>query len=110
MMSPETPAAGAAKPPQAAQRVQEALFAGLNEKIEREKREIELDARLTVSDREVLQKKDFAQMSAAEIAAGQGRDQARLVLPLRRGAGRGGSRRIAHGHLIDHAPHACAPA
>ena len=46
------------------------------EKIEREKQEIELDARFTVSDREVLQKKDFAQMSAAEIAAGQGRDQA----------------------------------
>ena len=31
--------------------------------------ELEIDARLTVSDREVLQKKDFAQMTAAEIAA-----------------------------------------
>ena len=31
-------------------------------------REIEIDARLTVSDREVLQNKDFAQMTAAEIA------------------------------------------
>ena len=39
------------------------------EKIEREKQEIELDARFTVSDREVLEKKDFAQMTAAEIAA-----------------------------------------
>ena len=37
-------------------------------KIEREAGD-RLDARLTVSDREVLQKKDFAQMSAAEIAA-----------------------------------------
>ena len=37
--------------------------------IEREKQEIELDARFTVADREVLEKKDFAQMTAAEIAA-----------------------------------------
>ena len=39
-------------------------------KIEREKHEIELDARFTVSDREVLQKKDFAQMT-------RGRDRRR---------------------------------
>ena len=66
-------AAGAGRradePPQAgAQRVQEALFSGMNDRKPPEEREIELDARLTVSDREVLQKKDFAQMSAAEIA------------------------------------------
>src|SRR5689334_22402296 len=68
MLSPQAPAA-APEPPQAgAQRVQEALFAGMNKKAEEQEREIELDARLTVSDREVLQKKDFAQMSAAEIA------------------------------------------
>jgi uncharacterized protein with von Willebrand factor type A (vWA) domain len=70
MMSPE---ATGAQPPapeqrQASQRVLDALFAGA-EKVEREKQEIELDARLTVSDREVLEKKDFAQMTAAEIAA-----------------------------------------
>jgi uncharacterized protein with von Willebrand factor type A (vWA) domain len=54
---------------------------------------------LTVSDREVLQKKDFAQMTAAEIAAA--RDAiARLTLPL--DAVR--TRRFAQsrrGHLID---------
>ena len=46
-----------------------------------DKSEVEIDARLTVSDREVLQKKDFAQMSAAEIAAAK-QAIARLALPL----------------------------
>ena len=68
-MSPEmTGAPAAGRRAAGAQRVLEALFPGV-EKIEREKQEIELDARCTVSDREVLEKKDFAQMSAAEIAA-----------------------------------------
>lgn len=70
MMSPEMTGAPAAQAdqPQASQRVLDALFQGA-EKIEREKQEVELDARLTVSDREVLERKDFAQMTAAEIAA-----------------------------------------
>jgi uncharacterized protein with von Willebrand factor type A (vWA) domain len=70
MMSPEATGAPAQQPDelQASQRVLDALFADA-EKIEREKQEIELDARLTVSDREVLEKKDFAQMTAAEVAA-----------------------------------------
>jgi uncharacterized protein with von Willebrand factor type A (vWA) domain len=69
------------KPPQAGtQRIQEALFGGLKER-EEEKREIELDARLTVSDQEILQKKDFAQMTAAEIAAAK-QAIAKLALPL----------------------------
>jgi len=81
MLSPQAPAA-APEPPQAgAQRVQEALFSGMNDKRPPEEREIELDARLTVSDREVLQKKDFAQMSAAEVLAAKAAI-ARLVLPL----------------------------
>ena len=67
-MSPEaTGTPPQAEQPQASQRVLDALFSGA-EKIEREKQEIELDARFTVSDREVLEKKDFAQMSAAEVA------------------------------------------
>ena len=74
------------------------------EKIEREKQEIELDARFTVSDREVLQKKDFAQMTAAEIA--QAKDAIkRMVLALRRGqdaAARAASARPPHRS----APHA----
>ena len=78
-MLPET-LPTAPKPPEAgAQRIQDALFAA-NKDLEQE-REVEIDARLTVSDREVLQKKDFAQMSAAEIATA--RDAiARLALPL----------------------------
>ena len=96
-MLPET-AASAPKPPApGAQRVQEALFSGL--KREEEKSEIEIDARLTVSDREVLQKKDFAQMTAAEIAAAKDAI-ARLALPLDLVRTR---RTVAsrRGHLID---------
>ncbi len=68
------------KPRPGAQRIEEALFSGLKE-LEREAKEVEIDARLTVSDRELLQKKDFAQMSAAEIAAAKAAIK-RLVLPL----------------------------
>ena len=65
----------------------------------RTKSEVEIDARLTVSDREVLQKKDFAQMTAAEIAAAK-QAIARLALPLDLVR----TRRLAasrRGHLID---------
>src|SRR5262245_48269104 len=44
----------------ALQRIQEALFASAGERAA-PKAEIEVDARFTVSDREVLQRKDFAQ-------------------------------------------------
>jgi len=78
-MLPET-LPSAPKPPEAgAQRIQDALLAGMN-RPEREQ-EVELDARLTVSDREVLQKKDFAQMTAAEIATAKDAI-ARLALPF----------------------------
>ena len=66
---------------------------------ERKKPELEIDARLTVSDREVLQKKDFAQMTAAEIAAAKDAIK-RLVLSLDEVK----TRRLApnrHGHRID---------
>jgi uncharacterized protein with von Willebrand factor type A (vWA) domain len=100
MMSPEMTGAPAQQPeePQASQRVLDALFQGA-EKIEREKQEIELDARLTVSDREVLEKKDFAQMSAAEIAAAKNAIK-RMVL----GFDNVKTRRLTphpHGHRID---------
>jgi uncharacterized protein with von Willebrand factor type A (vWA) domain len=68
MMMPQAPAAAPQAPQAGATRVHEALYSGLDDKLKKE-REIELDARLTVSDREVLQKKDFAQMTGAEIAA-----------------------------------------
>src|SRR5499427_9323141 len=53
------------KPPPASRRVQEAL----SQPSMREEPQVqEQDLRLSVSDKEVLQKKDFAQMTAAEIA------------------------------------------
>jgi uncharacterized protein with von Willebrand factor type A (vWA) domain len=73
------------------------LFSGLDRR--EETSEVEVDARLTVSDREVLQKKDFAQMSAAEVAQAKAAIQ-RLVLPLDDIK----TRRLAphpHGHVID---------
>jgi uncharacterized protein with von Willebrand factor type A (vWA) domain len=97
-MLPQAPRREEEKPPPGAQRIQEALLASL-EKAEREPPQIELDARLTVSDREVLQKKDFAQMTAAEIAAAKDAIK-RLVLALDEVK----TRRLAphrHGHIID---------
>jgi uncharacterized protein len=91
------PAAEAQKP--ASQRVQEALFAGLDEKLVRENPEIEVDARFTTSAAEILQRKDFAQMTAAEVAAAKDAI-ARLALPLDELR----TRRLAphrHGHSID---------
>ena len=67
--------------PPASQRVLDALFSGIGDRIEQQKSETEFDARLTMSDREVLEKKDFAQMSAAEIAAAKQAIK-RLALPL----------------------------
>jgi uncharacterized protein with von Willebrand factor type A (vWA) domain len=85
-------------PPPGAQRIQEALFSGVKEK-ERETAEAEVDMRLTVSDRDVIQRKDFAQMSVAEIAAAKDAI-ARLTLPLNEIR----TRRLAphrRGHMID---------
>jgi uncharacterized protein with von Willebrand factor type A (vWA) domain len=65
---PQTQAPAPDAPRPGAQRVEEALLSSLKQ-FEHEVQEIEADARLTVSDRERLQQKDFAQMSAAEIAA-----------------------------------------
>jgi uncharacterized protein len=97
MMLPQAPAAPQAPQP-GSTRVHEALFSGLDDKLRRN-REIELDTRMTVSDREVLQRKDFAQMTNAEIAAAK-EAMKRLVLPLAEVR----TRRLAphpRGHLID---------
>lgn len=67
------------KPDPVSLRLQEAFFKQA-ESAPVEKPEIEVDASLTVSDIEVLQKKDFAQMTAAEIAEAN-RRVASLVLP-----------------------------
>jgi uncharacterized protein with von Willebrand factor type A (vWA) domain len=97
-MIPQTLEPTVKSPMPGAQRIQEALFSGLNEHA-RDQSEIDVDARLTVSDREVLQKKDFAQMTAAEIAAAKDAI-ARLTLPLDEIR----TRRLTQnrrGHLID---------
>lgn len=97
-MIPQTLEPAAKSPAPGAQRIQEALFSGLNDRAQ-DQSEIDVDARLTVSDKEVLQKKDFAQMTAAEIAAAKDAI-ARLRLPLDEVR----TRRVAqdrHGHLID---------
>ena len=53
------------KPPPASRRVQEALAKPAASEVQEVEQQ---ELRLSVSDKEVLQKKDFAQMSAAEIA------------------------------------------
>jgi uncharacterized protein len=98
MMLPQTPAAPRQPPQAGATRVHEALFAGLDDKLKKD-RDVELDARLTVSDREVLQRRDFAQMTAAEISAAKDAMK-RLALPLAELR----TRRLTphpRGHLID---------
>jgi hypothetical protein len=99
MMLPQAPGAPPQPPPPAATRVQEALLSGLDNKLKPEEREVEIDTTFTVSDRELLQKKDFAQMTAAEIAAAKAAIK-RLVLSLDTVK----TRRLApdrHGHVID---------
>ncbi|MEC9343428.1 MAG: VWA domain-containing protein [Pseudomonadota bacterium] len=63
-------------------RAAEALFSGKEpRREEREQQRIEIDARMTTSEREVLRSRDFAQMTAAEIALAR-RAMADLTLPL----------------------------
>ncbi len=78
MMSPAAKPQQQSKPKPGATRLAEAL-AGNRPKREAEP-EIERDARLTMSANEVLQRKDFAQMSAEEIAKAK-QVIARLRLP-----------------------------
>ena len=98
MLLPQAPPNAPRTPEAGATRVHEALFSGLDDELKREQ-EIEIDTRLTVSDREVLQRKDFAQMTNAEIAAAKKAIQ-RLILPLAEVR----TRRFKphpRGHLID---------
>ena len=65
------------KPAPASRRVQEAF----SQPSMREEEQVqEQEVRLSVSDKEILQKKDFAQMTAAEIAEAT-REIARMMLP-----------------------------
>src|SRR5262249_20926563 len=97
-MLPEAPSREDEKPPPGAQRIQEALFSSLAE-AERKPRQVEFDAHLPVSAGEVRQRRVFAQMPAAEIAAAKAAIK-RLVLSLDEVK----PRRLApprHGHLVD---------
>ncbi len=78
-MLPETPGAEPKAPPPGAQRIHDALLLGANQRAEDQ--EVEVEARLTMSDREILRKKDFAQMTTAEIDEAK-HAIARLALPI----------------------------
>lgn len=99
MLMPQVVPANEPAPPPASQRVLDALFSAPAVPANDAGQEIEFDARLTMSDRELLEKKDFAQMTAAEIAAAKQAIK-RLVLPLDEIR----TRRMTssrHGRLID---------
>lgn len=80
MMSPTAPARPEHKGPPPLKRVEDAFFAGIGERREEEKPRIEVETRLAVSTEEVFRAKDFAQMSADEIAEARRRIAA-LRLP-----------------------------
>ncbi len=70
MFSPIAPDTREKEKPRAAEsRVAQAMFEDSERARPHEIPEIEVDARLTVSGKEVLREKDFAQMTAAELAA-----------------------------------------
>ena len=78
----QTPPRGDAKP--LSRRLSEALFegAGSKPKTREPEEELEFDATLTWSDREVLRQRDFEQMSAAELAAAKAAiARLRLAIP-----------------------------
>lgn len=81
MMSPQAVAAKEPPKPKAgSQRVNDAFYKEPPREVE-EKQLVEFDARLTMSEREILKQRDFAQMTAAEIAAAK-REIAQLRLPF----------------------------
>lgn len=99
MMSPVAPAAPEEdKPRPGAARIADAMAPPQREP-EEVREEVEFSARFTVSDREVLRHKDFAQMSADEIARAR-----QLIARLRLPADRMKTRRYVadpHGSRID---------
>jgi uncharacterized protein with von Willebrand factor type A (vWA) domain len=86
---------------QQSQRLTDALYGQQRpEEREREEEKIELDARLTFSSREVLQRMDFDTMSAAELAeAKKMMRELRLPLPVVRTRRHAPHRRGARVHL-----------
>ena len=86
-------------PPAIPERLAQALLGGRANPPQEPERELELDAAFTFSPREVLQKKDFASMSAEELAQVRAL-LARLELPLARIAVRR-TRAAARGPAVD---------
>jgi len=85
---------------QQSQRLTDALFGQKKPEEEREEQKVELDARLTFSAREVLQRMDFDTMSAAELAqAKRMMSELRLPLPMVRTRRLAPHRRGARVHL-----------
>lgn len=80
-MMPVARANPADKRKEALRRITDALFADRPPEQAPPKPEIEMDARLTVSDAEKFRARDFEQMSAAELAEAK-RAIARLTMPL----------------------------
>jgi uncharacterized protein len=62
-------------------RVSQSLFSGREGKQQPQKQEVEVDAQMTASEREILRRKDFAQMSAAEMAVAR-RALSNMAMPL----------------------------
>lgn len=82
ILSPVAPPRGEPEKPKAGQTRVAQAFQQVRERQQRETREeIEVDARFTASGREVLQHKDFAQMTAAEIAAAK-QALRRMIMPM----------------------------
>jgi uncharacterized protein len=80
MLSPQAPSQSDPKPPEAgASRVADALFKSAQDRAQ-PAQAVEFDARLTMSATEILRRKDFAQMSAAEIEEAR-KAIKRLVMP-----------------------------
>ena len=100
MMLPQAPTAAAEAAAGLRAHRRRRCSRGLKDKLRRQEREIEIDSRLTVSDREVLQGKDFAQMSAAEIVRAKEAIAPHGAFP-RRGARRAGSRPTAAAVPLD---------
>lgn len=90
---------GTPPPPAIPERLAQTLLGDRAGKPLQPERELELDAAFTFSPREVLQKKDFASMSAEELAQVRAM-LARLELPIPRIAVRR-TRPAARGHVVD---------
>ncbi|MBA4610533.1 VWA domain-containing protein [Stappia taiwanensis] len=82
ILSPVAPPRAEPDKPKAGQtRVAQAFQATRDRRSQSEKEELEIDARFTVSGRELLQHRDFAQMNAEEIRAAQA-ELRRMVMPI----------------------------